>query len=472
VAHALLSRVVSRDGFPADPDFPQLAIAADPGRMLEVFRAHLKPAAGQRYHIEDCIPFRFRIRQSTTRCVLQYTLRIAEPATGRAWEQWVTGLLYAQPGAAESLWRETRNVEPRRDIPDGWLTFEPVHFIPDLQMVVQVFPYDRKLRNLSLVLGGALRNLEPQLLERLQPGRGAGPWQVLRRTVEPTRYRTELGAALRYTIDARDGITGLESTVRCYLKVYRHDRGEGTFRLLRSLTDTAGDGCGPYAVVRPLAYLSDLRTLVLEEARGTALQQILLADPECSAQLQAVARAVAAFNRGELGVTPRVDSLADQLDDVRRAAQLLQWACPRARREVQAISDAVAQGLEEVTPAPIHRDVKTDHVFLSSERVMFIDLDSVALGDPVRDPAHLFAHIVARVGMDQLPRAQARAAARVFATEYFAHVPESWRKRFPLHCAGALVEVAGGIFKRQEQRWREKVAAAIAEARRALDSRH
>ncbi len=115
--------------------------------------------------------------------------------------------------------------------------------------------------------------------------------------------------------------------------------------------------------------------------------------------------------------------------------------------------------------------MKTDHVFLDGERVTFIDLDSVALGDPVRDPAHLFAHIVARVGMDELPRAQARAAAAVFATEYFARVPEPWRKRFPLHCAGALIEVAGGIFKRQELRWREKVTEAIEDARRAMTGR-
>ena len=35
-------------GFPADPDFPQLAIASDPQRMLELFRRHLQPAAGDR----------------------------------------------------------------------------------------------------------------------------------------------------------------------------------------------------------------------------------------------------------------------------------------------------------------------------------------------------------------------------------------------------------------------------------------
>jgi len=100
--------------------------------------------------------------------------------------------------------------------------------------------------------------------------------------------------------------------------------------------------------------------------------------------------------------------------------------------------------------------------------VIFIDLDSVALGDPVRDPAHLFAHLAARVGLDSMPQEQARKAAAAFVEEYFAGVPKPWRKSFQIHCAGALIEVAGGIFKRHEPHWPEKVTARIEEARHAL----
>src|SRR3989449_9949129 len=77
--------------------------------------------------------------------------------------------------------------DPCQGIPADWLTFRPVGFIPDLEMVVQLFPYDRKLRNLRLVLGGALHDLDPQLLARLAPGE----WRVTERTMAPTRYRTE-----------------------------------------------------------------------------------------------------------------------------------------------------------------------------------------------------------------------------------------------------------------------------------------
>jgi len=71
---------------------------------------------------------------------------------------------------------------------------------------------------------------------------------------------------------------------------------------------------------------------------------------------------------------------------------------------------------------------------------------------------------VAGVGLDAVPLEQRRAAAAAFVEEYFARVPAPWRHRFPLHCAAALIEVAGGIFKRQEPRWSEKVAETVSEA--------
>ena len=457
-----LPAAVCMDGFPADPDFPQLKIASDARLMLQVFRHHLKAVSGKAYRIEECIPFRFRCRQSTSRCVLQYTLRVVDPSSGRRWDQWVTGLVYAAAGEAERLWRELRAADPRREIPEQWLVFEPVDFIPELQMLVQVFPFDRKLPNLRLVLDDAVPQLEPLLLAGLEPGR----WRAEQRTIEPMRYRTELGAALRYTLQARDRLTGKGETRRCYLKVYRNERGAQTYQLLQALTDKAGAGGGPYDVVRPIAYVPELRTLALEEARGTALQQILLHGGDWRSALRAVARAAAAFNQTNLVPTER-QCLADQLADVNRAASLVQWACPELRAQVEALATAVGDGLTDVPPAPIHRDLKADHIFVSGDRVCFIDLDSVVLGDPMRDPAHLVAHIKARVGLDALPADQARRAADVFVDEYFAHVPPAWRERFPLHCVGALIEVAGGIFKRQEPEWRDKVAAAVAAAHRA-----
>ena len=449
-------------GFPVDHEVPQLSVASNPQFMLEVFRRHLKAVPGKDYRIHDCVAFRFRCRQSGSRHVLQYTLRVAEPSTGRRWDQWVTGVLYAD-GEASRRWEEMKAEVPERQIPKSCLTFEPVGFIPSLQMLVEVYPYDRKLRTLGSVVGGAVQGIEPSLLGRLRPGE----WRVEQRTIEPTRYRTEFGAALRYVIRARDAVSARSEEVRCYLKVYRNDRGAETFRILQSLSGSGPDGRRPYSTVKPIVYVDELRTLALEEAPGVSLTQILATNPDPSDELRLVARAVAAFNQDEFPIKRRY-SLADQLVEVEKASALVQWACPQVREAVQVISDSVTGGLDEGGPAPIHGDLKPDHIFLSNGHVTFIDLDWAALADPLLDPAQLFAYITGRVGLDSTPMTHTEVAGATFVEEYFRFVPNSWRRRFSLHCAGALLAVAAGIFRRQESRWPEKITKVIEAAQHEI----
>src|SRR3989475_11753116 len=79
------------------------------------------------------------------------------------------------------------------------------------------------------------------------------------------------------------------------------DHGEPTFELLRSLGERVARGETCYSVVRPVAYRKDLRTLVLEEAPGTALQQLLQGGHDPAAALRITARAGAAFNQDDVG---------------------------------------------------------------------------------------------------------------------------------------------------------------------------
>ena len=112
----------------------------------------------------------------------------------------------------------------------------------------------------------------------------------------------------------------------------------------------------------------------------------------------------------------------------------------------------------------MHGDLKQDHIFLSDGRVTFIDLDRATLADPLLDPAQLFAYIKGNVGLDSISMTRTEAAGATFVEEYFRHVPESWKRFFPLHCAAALLEVAAGVFRRQELSWPEKIARVISAA--------
>src|SRR5881394_902136 len=323
-------------GFPVDPDFPQLEIASDPARMLEVFRAHLKPVAGKAYDIDACVPVRFRCRQSTSRCVLQYSLRVIDRATGAAFDRWVTGTLYARPGDAEHLWRELGATDPKRSIPDQWLAFEPLAYVPEFEMLVQVFPYDRQLRGLGRVLASDGREFAPLL--RAQAG--AGEWRAGAGRLELLRYRSEIGAALRYTLELRDMRSRRSQTRRCYVKVCRPGRGAATFQLMESLCAGHARAGSAYGVVRPLAYLDELDTLVVDEAPGTALLELLRGRDDPMGAVRAAARALAAFHLNDRVTGPH-DPLAEQIHDVERAASLLEWACPEVSDDVRAVAATV-----------------------------------------------------------------------------------------------------------------------------------
>ena len=135
----------------ADPAFPGLVVASDPETMRGVFADYLRPLRGGTFRVTDCRLSRVRYRRGA-RCVLQYTLRLADSDTGRERTQWVTGVMYAKDRIRRK-W-EKLQASYRREIPNDSSAFEPFTFIPDLGMLVEVFSYDRRLPTLPLVMAG------------------------------------------------------------------------------------------------------------------------------------------------------------------------------------------------------------------------------------------------------------------------------------------------------------------------------
>jgi hypothetical protein len=105
-------------------------------------------------------------------------------------------------------------------------------------MLVQVFPYDRRLPTLPLVMVGPSPELERPLLARFGPDN----WHTEAWNVEPVRYRAELGATLRCTVQARNDTAGRTDERRFYAKVYRDEEGERTYRALQALQSRADEG--------------------------------------------------------------------------------------------------------------------------------------------------------------------------------------------------------------------------------------
>ena len=148
---------------------------------------------------------------------------------------------------------------------------------------------------------------------------------------------------------------------------------------------------------------------------------------------------------------------------------------PRRGRDGQrvgaAIVSEVSARLEAVPTGPTHRDLKADHFLLDGDRLGLLDLDSLVAADPVLDPATLLAQFASMPFRFPLSHEQMQATSQVFTDEYFAHVPRDWRRRLPIQYAGAALHVAPGLFRRQEIRWPEAVAALVGQASDALAGR-
>ena len=84
---------------------------------------------------------------------------------------------------------------------------------------------------------------------------------------------------------------------------------------------------------------------------------------------------------------------------------------------------------------PIHGDLKPLHFLVEVDRVVLLDLDKFAAGDPMLDVTKVLVPLH-RERDSGLPGS---SLARVFAEEYFAHVPAEWEQRLAPHYAWAIL---------------------------------
>ncbi len=276
---------------------------------------------------------------------------------------------------------------------------------------------------------------------------------------------------MRLTARARDTATGRAEERRFYAKIYREkEKGEQPYRVVRALWDKAEDGGEGFTVGRPVAYLSGLRTLIQEEAPGTSFKEILFRGDGAIPAARKVARALATLHLDDVP-TSQCRSPRAEVAELEGRGRLLWQACPRLKPEIEEIVGAVVAGLEKEGPAaPTHHDLHLRHILLDDGRPALIDFDAFSRADPLLDVANVLSLIRIMPLNSSLSQDRAREAMRAFAEEYFAHVPEAWRERFPLHYAGALLKRAAGLSKRREpsRLLLDEIEALVGEAKGSL----
>jgi hypothetical protein len=285
---------------------------------------------------------------------------------------------------------------------------------------------------------------------------------------EAVRYREGLSLVVRYSVTAHEASTGDVRERVFYVKAYPdRDTARRMFAQIEQLARYSAASGLMGRLDGPIACLEHLRAVLLHSTAGRPLSDIMATagDEELLAAVKDSARALARFNLSDAPTT-RYFPTVEYLRSLGRPAVLLERACPEVTPDLRRILDAV-RGLPVVEPRPTHRDMKPEHVLLGCDGPAFIDLDSCAAADPVLDVGLMLARFAALALADE-KRSQISSMAVAFAREYFACVPGAWSDRLPVYYAASLLEVAAGLFHRQEDDWQKNVPKLIATSGRVL----
>lgn len=436
---------------------------ADPVALRAMLQQHLRNALGRHPVVIDCAVANQRHRDGS-RGTVQYEVRLQDPESGVSWDQIITGLSYGGERTSR-VWDVIRAAQARQAATLAPESLLPFAFVPELDLLLQVFPHDHRLPALAWFMAPS----PPATIARaLVESFGPGSWQLRSWRPETIQYRPDMRAIVQIDLAATDASTGRDETRRFFAKIYRDadqavTANQDQANLLR-LIENSGSSL---RVARPVHALEGTNTLVTGAVPGTSLTSIIRhsSDPEPAIRL--AARAIADFHQLDAAAPARL--IDEDVAQLRQAGAQLAATRPELAQLTTAMVDAIAAGLADAPMQLIHGDLKPEHILIGEDQVALIDFDLMCRADPVMD----VAHVIAFLGSSDNPSGKRgrNSAARIFLDEYFTHAPPEGRSRLRLYHAVTSIHKALGLCRKDGARRDDPVASVLQEGQAILEGR-
>jgi len=290
-----------------------------------------------------------------------------------------------EAGEGRRLEAELNHLWPGAPAVAGFV--RPAIYAPDLRVLFQVFPADRRLAALARAVdGGAMAPvLEAALAAR------TGHARVADVAVHVVRYKPERKCVLRYDLTWAGGAAPSRPAV-VYAKVARRAKFERTRHILGRIR-AADDGLG-FELPEPLGTLSELCMEFFSRLPGVRLSTLVAADA-FPRLCERAAASLLHFHTlpvtlgWERGVAADVAKVTD------RAAEFA-TLFPGERQRIAALRRDLRARLGAMRPSRLrltHGDFQGDNILIDGVRLALVDLEDCAMGDPADDVGSNWAQL-------------------------------------------------------------------------------
>jgi hypothetical protein len=406
--------------------------------MREILQHHLRTRTGRQCEVLTC-DIGDQRRRDESRRAAEYALQLREPETGHTWDETVNVISYGEE-RTRRVWENIRSIGPSTAGATDRPSLQPYAYVPELHLIIKVFPHDHRLPGLALLLAGPIAELVPAILADF----GDGDWELLHWDAEAVQYRVDMRAIVRFDVTASDRGSGRQERRQFYAKVYyAEDQAQQAYLGQRRLYERLDDETEWLTLASPVAHSSALRTVISRAVPGTSLANLIRQGGDPETWLRRAAHAIARVHLLDVEAPPR--PIEQEIARLREAADVLRSRRPDLTPLIAELVDPVINGLSDVPTSLIHGDLKPEHILIEGERVALIDFDLMAASDPMLDIARMSAFLGNARERPRRSRGGGASASQVFLDEYFRHVPESWRARLPIYHAMASVHKAASV---------------------------
>ena len=255
--------------------------------------------------------------------------------------------------------------------------------LPDLDMVIWAFPNDPELPHLADVIDpkGAL----PYLPYDSLPADVDGPHHLADLTVEVIHYYPEERCTSRYSLRSGDASSPRRLTL--IGKTYQDEKGREVYRRMQNLWEISQQQ-DDFAVAEPLGYDAAVKTVWQKDMPGVPARQLMTTAKRAD-WLQRIAKGLASLHRS-VPASAATYGVNDPVGDLHNKTAKLGHAFPHLQEPLQALRHSLEQSARERAAPPqkfIHGDFHLRQLLADAERIVFLDFDECALGDPLQDLA-------------------------------------------------------------------------------------